>query len=146
VIRIPRLAPAGGAVLLAFALSACSGAPTDASKSEFCASVSDRSWYDEIGDEPDAEAIVDGLESWGADLEEVGTPEDIDDDAREGFEITVEYLADLDPDDFEELSNFDPSVSEDLSEDEREKVEALNAYVDETCVPESPDVPEHSIS
>ena len=143
---IQRLAPTGAAVLLALSLSACSGAPTDASKTEFCATASDRSWAEELGDEPDGEAIVDGLESWGSDLEEVGTPEGIPDDAREGFDITVDYLDDLDADDFDNLEDVDPA--DDLSDDDQEKVEAFDAYVATTCVPDSTsvDVPEPSIS
>ncbi len=144
---IQRLAAAGAAVLLALTLSACGdNAPTDASKTEFCVTANDRSWAEELGEQPDGDAIVDGLESWGSALEEVGTPEGIADDARDGFDITVDYLGDLDPDDFDNLQDVDPA--DDLSEDDQEKVKAFNAYVATTCVPEPPsiDVPEPSIS
>lgn len=137
-----RRAP-GAVVLLALALplSACGGAPTDASKSDFCAAVTDRSWADDLGAAPDGDAIVDGLEGWGDDLAETGTPDDIPDEAREGFDITVDYLGDLDPADFDDLDDVDPAA--DLTSDEEEKVEAFNEYVAATCVPDtSIDVPE----
>ena len=95
--------------------------------------ANDRSWAEELGEQPDGDAIVDGLESWGSALEEVGTPEGIADDARDGFDITVDYLGDLDPDDFDDLSDVDPA--DDLSDDEQEKVKAFNAYVATTCRP-----------
>jgi len=125
-----------GALLVALSLSACGGAPTDASKTEFCAAAADRSWVDDLGSDPDGEAIVDGLQKWGDELTEVGTPEGISDDARTGFEITVDYLGDLDPDDFEDLDDVG-SLDDDLSDDEQEKVDAFNEYVTESCVPES---------
>jgi len=125
-----------GALLVALSLSACGGAPTDASKTEFCAAAANRSWVDDLGSDPDGEAIVDGLQKWGDELTEVGTPEGISDDARKGFEITVDYLGDLDPDDFEDLDDVG-SLVDDLSDDEQEKVDAFNEYVTESCVPES---------
>lgn len=143
--RTQRLAPLG-AVLLALPLTGCGGAPTDASTADFCAAVNDRSWVEELGTDPDGEEIVAQLEKWGGELEETGTPEEIADDAREGFDITVDYLGDLDPDDFDNLEDLDPSAG-DLSEDEQEKVDAFYAYVADTCVPEDVvDVPEPSIS
>jgi len=125
-----------GALLLVLSLSACGGAPTDASKTEFCAAATDRSWVDDLGSDPDGAAIVDGLQKWGDELTEVGTPEGISDDARLGFEITVDYLDGLDPDDFDDLDDAG-SLAEDLSDDDQEKVDAFNEFVTETCVPES---------
>lgn len=119
-------------------LSGCGGPPTDAAKTDFCATATDQTWIQDLGTDPDGQEIVDGFASWAEDLEEVGTPEDIDDDARKGFEVTVDYLSDLDADDFEDLSDA-AAVTDDLSDDEQEQVDAYNAYVQETCAGGAPE-------
>lgn len=144
--RIPLPAAVAATVLLALSLSACGGPPTDASKPGFCEVANDRSWAEDLPADADGEQIVDGFASWSEDLEEVGTPEGIPEDARKGFEVTVDYLGDLDPDDFEDLGDA-AEVTDDLSEDEQEEVDAYNAYVAETCVPDTTiDVPEPTSS
>ena len=138
------LLPAAVAATTLLALTGCGGAPTDASKSEFCAVAVDRSWAEELPGDADGEQIVDGFASWAEDLEEVGTPKGMPGDARKGFEVTVDYLGDLDPDDFEDLGDA-AEVTDDLSGDEQDDVEAFNTYVTETCVPDTTiDVPEPS--
>lgn len=132
-IRIKRpAAAAGAAVLLAFSLSACGGPPTDASKEDYCDAVNDNSALNDIDFEnPDEEAFVDALKEQAEKLEEVGTPEDIPDDAREGFEIQLEAINDLDADDidFDDPEAFD----DEFSDDEKEKVDAYAEYEAETC-------------
>jgi hypothetical protein len=135
--RIKRPAVAlGSAVLLAFSLSACGGAPTDASKADYCEAVNDTSWIEGLDSEnPDEEKFVDGLKDYAAELEEVGTPEDIPDDAREGFEIQLDSVDDIDADDIDFESEEDPFEAG-LSDDEKEKVDAYNEYESETCAEE----------
>jgi hypothetical protein len=142
VTRIQRPAAVAATVVLAFYVSACGGPPADASTDEFCATAIDRSWAEDLSADADGEQVVDALQAWGDDLEKVGTPEDIPDDARKGYEITVDYLGDLDPDDFDDLGDV-AEVNDDLSEEDQVRVTAFNAYVAETCPQESPaDVPE----
>ncbi len=144
--RIQLPAAVAATALLALSLSACGGPPTDASKPAFCEVANDRSWAEDLPADADGEQIVDGFVSWSEDLDEVGTPEGIPADARKGFEVTVDYLGDLDPDDFEDLGDA-AEVTDDLSEDEQEQVDAYNAYVAETCVPDTTiDVPEPTAS
>jgi hypothetical protein len=136
--------PAGAAVLLVLALGGCGGPPTDASKTEFCVVATDQSWAEDLGDDPDGDAIADAVRAWGDDLQEVGTPEGISDDAREGFELTADYLRHVDADDFEDLGDAAPA-NDDLSDGEQEKVTAFNEYVAETCRPDlGVDVPGES--
>ncbi|UMG94356.1 hypothetical protein [Nocardioides sp. TF02-7] len=135
--RIKRpFAAAGAAVLLALSLSACGGAPTDASKSEFCEVINDDSALGDLDFEnPDEEAFVDAIKEQAEKIEEVGTPEDIPDDAREGFEIQLEAINDLDADDIDFESDEDP-LADQLSDDEKDKVEAFTEYETETCADE----------
>jgi hypothetical protein len=132
-------AAAGAAALLAFSLSACGGsdgadAPTDASKDEFCESVNDAfnniTTTDEPSDE-DFEKFQDAV----ADLGEVGTPEGISDEQREGFEVFVDAVADASTDDLN--SDEIPGVSEDDSA----KAQAFVEYALTECteIPEAPE-------
>lgn len=137
-IRIKRpAAAAGAAVLLAFSLSACGGPPTDASKEDYCDAVNDNSALNDIDFEnPDEEAFVDALKEQAEKLEEVGTPEDIPDDAREGFEIQLETIQGFSADDWEEAFNSESDedpFEKDLSSDEKKKVDAYTEYENETC-------------
>jgi len=108
-------------LLLAATATACGGdAPTDASTADFC-----KNW---LGS-PDDETAKDAAERF----EEVGTPEDIPDDARHGFEILLDVVGNADEDATEEELT---RMTEELSEDDKHDVEALITYVGETCADE----------
>lgn len=118
--RIKRPAAAvGAAVLLAFSLTACGGAPTDASKDDFCKVA-----LDQPGDD------VDAIHNWADDLEEVGTPEDIPDDARDGFETLIDVAKDINEDDLKEDSNFE----DEFSDEEQDNFAAYGEYLTKTCI------------
>jgi len=129
---------ASATVLLAFSLSACgdsaSDAPSDASADDFCEAYNATSSTDE--DASDSEK-VDEAHDQADKLIEVGTPEDIDDDAREGFEILVDAVADIEEDDVDNINNAESE--EDFrdaigaSEDDFEKVVAFLTYAGEAC-------------
>ncbi len=134
--RIKRPAAAvGAAVLLAFSLSACGGAPTDASKDDFCEAVNDQSAFEGV-DIEDADAYVDALKEQAESLEEVGTPDDISDDAREGFDVYIDAIGDIDADDIENPDDLEDAISK----DDQDKVEKFFEYQAETCTPEIPDI------
>jgi|GEM_PF-1038953 len=118
-------------VLLAFSLTACGGgAPDDASTDDFC---------DAYGEMFTAllESEVDGPseEQWenfqdkAAELEEVGTPDDVSDDVRNGFEVFTEAVADADYDDIKDSDGEIPGVSDDDNAD----AEKFLAYGTRTC-------------
>jgi hypothetical protein len=134
------------AVLVSLSVSACGGPPADASTDDFCAVAIDRSWAEGLPTDADGDQIVAALQGWGDDLEKVGTPKGIPDDARKGYEVTLDYLGHLDPGDFDDLGDV-ADVNDDLSDDDQARVTAFNAYVSETCPQESPPgVPEPSAS
>lgn len=135
--RIKRpIFAAGAAALMAVSLTACGGsAPADASTEDFCEVTNDTSWYADI-EEDDYEGFVDAIKDYVDKLEEVGTPEDISDEAREGFEIQIEAAGDISADDLkeaEESGSADSPFETDLSEEEIEKVSAFQTYQVETC-------------
>lgn len=131
------LAAAGAAALLALSLSACGGAPADASVEDFCKVTQDEASQEEfvkaVQDE-DWEKIEELIKDQADEVEEVGTPEDISDDAREGFEIQLDAAKGISADDLEKAFKDDEDPFEaDLSSDEKEKVEAYTEYENETC-------------
>jgi hypothetical protein len=147
--KLPLLA--AGLVLVAGTATACGGgAPTDASKEDFCdeiINIAETSAAVAL-DTPTEDRIKE-MKAAFADLEEVGTPEDMSDDAREGFELITESVADVDDDaSAEELEK----AGDDFSGDDEKKTDAFGAYVAENCdlssvvpgMPEMPEMPETS--
>lgn len=111
-----------GAALLAGFLTACGGPPEDAEKQDFCEVIEGIENFEEFDE---AVELYEELES-------IGTPEDIGEVAREGFEITVEtVLAADDRDDVEQ-------AYEDLSAGDKDRVDAFSEYARETCLEDEP--------
>ncbi|WP_109505282.1 hypothetical protein [Nocardioides speluncae] len=114
----------GAAMLLVVGTTAACGgdAPDDASKGDFCEAFSSVTKLDDGKD----------LNALGDELEEVGTPDDISDEERDGFEVFVEAAQDVDedakPDDFEGEADF--------SKDEDKDVEAFTTYASKKCADE----------
>lgn len=135
--RIKRpIIAAGAATLMALSLAACGGsAPADASTEEFCEVTNDTSWFTDI-EEDDYDGFVDAIKEYVDRLEEVGTPEDISDEAREGFELQIEAAGDISADDLrdaEDSGSAESPFETDLSEEDIEKVTAFQTYQAETC-------------
>lgn len=143
--KIPMLA--ASLVLVAGTASACGGAPTDASTDDFCGAITKigETSASVASDSPTEEQIKEIKDAF-KNLEEVGTPEDIPDDAREGFELIVESVADVDDDaTAEELEK----AGDDFSGEDEKKSDAFGEYVGETCTdlgqleePAAPELPE----
>jgi len=117
---------AASLVLIAGTATGCS---SSASKEDFC------DGYDNFIKalvDIDAESDDYGkkLKEAASEFEDVGTPDDISDDAKEGLEIVLDAIQDLDDDaSAEDISNLDA----DLSEDERKKADAFEEYLAKTC-------------
>lgn len=137
-----RTSLGGGLLLVGAFLTACGGgggAPADASEEEFCTAYN--KLYDNLGDiaSGDDKAAIEGMKEWGDGMAEVGTPEDIPDDARNGFELLLEALDDVDPDaSAEDLQQ----IEDDFSDDEQKDMDAFSTYAGETCPMEMPDMPD----
>ena len=68
------------------------GAPTDATEEDYCAGY--QSLFDDMStmaDATDAEIIAQ-IKDWATTMEETGTPEDMPEDARAGFETTMTLI------------------------------------------------------
>jgi len=118
-----RLLAAAGLVLVAGTLAACGGPPDDAAKGDFCKAIA--------AAPTDEKPSQDDVDEWHDELNDTGTPEDIDDDARDGFEVLVDALDEVDADDIgEDGSGYEDVVKD---SDDRKNVEKFFAYVAETC-------------
>lgn len=101
------------------------------STEEFCAAFED--FTSSLGTvDPSAPPadIIEKLKDEADKLGDVGTPEDIPDDAADGFELVLDAIDDL-PDDasIEDLG----TMEQDFTEDEQAKAEAFDTYLQETC-------------
>ncbi len=122
-----------GLVLAASSLTACGdgGSPDDASTKDFCAGFSGlddaMSEFDPTGKPEEAIKL---LQTEVQKIVDTGTPKDISDDARDGFEVTTQTILDLDADSsLEELGKLD----EKISDDEKDQADAFQDYLSETC-------------
>lgn len=107
------------------------GAPDDASTADFCGVFDD--FYKvvgELGADAENSELIKALKDTGEDLEEVGTPEDIPEDARAGYELTVQTIADLDEDATQEELD---GLEEEFSEEEKKQSDAFDEYLADTC-------------
>lgn len=137
-----RLTLTSAVLLVGAVTAACGGgggAPGDASEDGFCEAANslltdlmpdDMSAPEVPSDEDMAQAVKD----WGTRMEEVGTPEDIPDDAREGFEAVLAQIEEIEASDFsaEKLEELGSGGAE-ASEEVQRQAEAFGDYVTETC-------------
>jgi hypothetical protein len=108
------------------ASSSPADAPTDASTDDMCGVLSDGASIKDGGD------VVD----FAHNLQDAGTPSDIPSEARDGFEVYVKVLEDIDPDlSSKELAQEKPA---DLSKDDQANVQAFLTYAGQTCAPSAP--------
>lgn len=154
-----RLTLAGAMLLVGAVTAACgdgSGAPSDASKDDFCEaanSLMSDLLPEDMGtpELPSDQDMARAVKDWGSRMEEVGTPEDIPDDAREGFEAVVDQAKEIDAADFsmEKLEELEKGGA-DASKEVEEQADAFGDYLTETCgnpmddieMPELPELPE----
>jgi len=140
-----RLTASTAVLLIGAAASACGGggagggAPTDASEKEFCQTQSslleDLMPADMTNPElPSDEQMATAVKDWAKKIEDVGTPEDISDDARKGFEAIVEQANEIDASDFsiEKLEQLEAG-GKDASAEARKQADAFEKYLTDTC-------------
>jgi hypothetical protein len=130
---------AASLVLVAGSAFGCGGddggggdaAPDNASKAEFCSSFGNL--FEGImsaatgGDESDT---IKSLKDGASELADTGTPEDIPDDARHGFEVFVNAIDEID--DNADLSNLD-DLGGDVSAADQADVEAFITWAVGEC-------------
>ncbi len=132
---------------LAASLTACGGsdggsgsaAPDDASKDDFCEGFN--GLFEKVlaqATSGDSSAMITALKDWAGDMEDVGTPSDMPDDARRGFELFVEQAKNLDED--ATLADLE-TLGEDFSDADQADGEAFSAWTEENCPIDLPGLP-----
>jgi hypothetical protein len=152
-----RLTVTSVLLVVGAATSACGGggAPTDASEKDFCETQSSL-LADLLPDDmsnpelPSDEQMAKAVKDWGSELEKVGTPEGIPDDARKGFDNVVEQAKKIDASDFsiDKLEELEAG-GKDASKEVKKQAEAFSDYLTTTCgnpmddieMPKMPEMP-----
>jgi hypothetical protein len=162
--KLKRAVATGAAIVIAgFSLTACSSdgdgdsgggggdasdagdSPDDATMEDFCGVWNDDSIGGGEDDSPDEQA--DAAHDAAGQLADVGTPEGIDEGARNGFEVFVKFLADVDGDDiskFAEANPTDPDAFADslgIDKDDADDVIAFITYASQQCLDLPTEVP-----
>lgn len=155
---LTRMSVTAAVLLVGAAASGCGGgggAPSDASETSFCetqASLLEDLLPDDMTspEVPSNEEMATAVKNWGTKLEEVGTPEDIPEDARAGFEAVVQQAKDIDAGDFsiEKLEELEQG-GKDASAEAKAQATAFSDYLTDTCgnpmdnldLPEMPEMP-----
>lgn len=133
-----RIASAVAVLATAAVLAACGGsegssAPKDASVEDFCgayAGIAELAADPAMGEDPDK--TVDVLKKWIDSMAKVGTPADVSDDVRKGFEATIDAGDDLKASDFED--GFDANSGPKVSQDDADAAGEFNTWAASTCV------------
>jgi hypothetical protein len=129
------------AALLLGTVTACGGgggsdAPDNASKDDFCQAFN--GLFEKVmaqATSGDPSTMIKALKDWAADIEKVGTPSDMPDDARHGFELFVDEAKKIEDDaTLEDLQN----LGEDLSSEDQADGEAFSTWTTENCPMELP--------
>ncbi len=138
-----RVAAVGAPLLLAVSLTACGGggssAPDDTSKADFCKAYNDEGVLDgldpEAKPEDQAKDLTAALKDYYKNLEDVGTPKDIPDDAREGFEIAVNAIDDIDEDKIQKaIEDQDAdALDSEISKDDQDKAQKFDDWASDYC-------------
>ena len=109
--------------------SASSGSKT-ASKADFCEKFNGLYTQLMTADPDDTSAAVKGMKDWADEIDDLGTPKEMTDEARDGFEVVVSTIKDVDEDaDVEDLQNLDSK----LSDEDNKAADAFSDWTQENC-------------
>ncbi|GAA4704307.1 hypothetical protein [Nocardioides conyzicola] len=124
--------------------SDASGSKADSgtvSQDDFCTKFNDLYTQLVAADPEDTSAAVKGMKDWAGDMEDLGTPEDMPDDVRDGFDVVISTIKDVDDDaSVEDLSNLDSE----LSEADNKSAETFSDWTQDNC--DDPELPTPSPS
>jgi hypothetical protein len=139
-----------GMALVLGGLTGCSGdsagggssAPDDASTKDFCAAFN--GFYEKVvsrATDADSAAMIAALKDWAGDIEDVGTPSEMPEEARHGFELFIAAANDIDDDaTLEDLQN----IGDDLSDADQKDGQAFSDWTTDNCPLDIPGLPDAS--
>jgi hypothetical protein len=128
-----------GLVLVAGGVVGCSddgggggggGAHDAPSTKEFCGALKEfKDDFDAADPTKDLEGYIKTLKDAADTLADVGTPDDMPDDAQDGFDITVKKIDDLS----DSATVDDLAGIGEVSDEDQQKLDALDQYIARTC-------------
>jgi hypothetical protein len=107
-----------------------SGGGGGTSTEEFCSAFGDFATSSFSGGISDPAALVKQLKEEADKLEDVGTPDDMPDRAKEGLEVVLDAIDDL-PDDADQADLA--KIDEQLSDEDEAKGEEFSTWVSDNC-------------
>jgi hypothetical protein len=119
--------------------------PDNASTEDFCKVFTDVT--SDLSGGGSADEQADAAHEVADKFSDVGTPEDMPEDARNGFEVFIGFLADVDSDDIEAFDEADPTDDDafadalGIDKDEVADVTAFFTYAATACVPDIGELP-----
>ena len=106
------------------------GASKEASKADFCEKFNGLYTQLMTADPDDTSAAVKGMKDWADEIEDLGTPKEMTDEARDGFEVVISTIKDVDEDaDADDLQNLDSE----LSDEDNKSADAFSDWTQENC-------------
>jgi hypothetical protein len=135
-----------GMALVCAGLTGCGGsdgggsssAPDDASKAAF------NGFSEKVlakAADADSAGMIQALKEWAGDIEDVGIPSEMPDDARHGFELFVSAAKDIDDDaTLDDLRN----IGDDLSAADQKDGQAFSDWTTDNCPLDIPGLPDAS--
>ncbi|MCW2774625.1 MAG: hypothetical protein JWN91_2951 [Nocardioides sp.] len=117
-------------------------APDDASKKDFCAAFN--GFYEKVvsqATDADSASMIKALKEWAGDIEDVGTPSEMPEEARHGFELFIAAANDIDDDaTLEDLQ----IIGDDLSDADQKDGQAFSDWTTDNCPLDIPGLPDAS--
>lgn len=124
-----------GVVLLVGALTGCAADEEPAAEAtsveDYCLAYSE--YFQEraaLGPQADDAEVIASMKSWAADLERLGPPEEMPEDARAGRKRWLELIGEIDDD---ATQDDVVALEQDLPEQDMAQVQAFFAFNDQTC-------------
>jgi hypothetical protein len=100
------------------------------STSEFCGALKDfQDDFSEADPTKDLAGYITTLKDAAEKLEDVGTPDDMPDAAKEGFDLTIKKIKALSDD----ATLDDLAKIGDVSDEDQKKIDALDEYISKEC-------------
>lgn len=100
------------------------------STDDFCGALKDfQDDFTEADPTKDLKGYIKALKDAADKLEDIGTPDDMPDDAKDGFDITIETINDLDDD----ATLDDLAKIGEVSDEDQKKIDALDDYIAKEC-------------
>jgi hypothetical protein len=96
---------------------------------DFCSALATFRDEKEAADSTDLAAYIRALKAAAEEIDEVGVPEDMPNDAEQGFDLTIARIQGL----ADDATQEDVAQLGDVTDEEQRQLDALEAYIKKAC-------------